>query len=352
MAGDNFTEFLNASSYDSGIDYTTNGTLSDNDSKIQVQIAYAIGIPILCAIIIIGNLGTMYAFWKLPDLWEKPSEMLILSLSFADLMAGIVVVPLLAPLWISPGYWPGGEIACMMCAFSGDVAVLAGLYSLCAISIDRFLLVYKEYPQYMKIQSRRCVKITIAIVWGMALLTGTIEMLLWDVAKNRINEIEYDFTFTKRCLTPTRRIKSFAVTLFVIASFVPVAVVSAFSAIFFVLLRKRLKKSRGMRAESQIATSDAMAQQAMKRQQRKQYIKPAIVLLVLDLAMAVSMLPYWTYNVIVQVFCPECLDLSSLYLVLLAEYFNSLLDPFLYVLTQRQIQRFYKTIICGNKYKP
>ena len=89
------------------IDYNTSNETSW-DNKVEINVAYAVVIPTVCILTIIGNLGTIYAFWKLPELLEKPSEMLILSLSCADLLNGLIVMPSFAPVWITPGYWPFG----------------------------------------------------------------------------------------------------------------------------------------------------------------------------------------------------------------------------------------------------
>ena len=55
---------------ESFFDYTANETSLDNkvEIKVEIKIAYLIVIPIVCILTIIGNLGTIYAFVKLPEL--------------------------------------------------------------------------------------------------------------------------------------------------------------------------------------------------------------------------------------------------------------------------------------------
>ena len=116
--------------------------------------------------------------------------------------------------------------------------------------------------------------------------------------------------------------------------------VDGLSAAFFYLLHKRLTKSWGMRAESHIgkwsksrfSSSDSQepqqeeksSQRTMSSQQRKQYIKPAMVLLVLVFAMAVCTLPYGLYLIAVEGFCKMCGHNNTLYFFLLFLNLNTM----------------------------
>ena len=358
---ESFTDDLtNHSSYSSDIEYAVNET--SKDSKIEVNWAYAVAIPMVCILTVIGNLGTMNAFRKLPELWEKPCEMLILSLSCADLMTGLLVLPP-APQWITPGYWPFGEIHCRIIIACSNISSMASILNICAISFDRFLLVYKEYPQYMKIQSKRRIRTKIAFIWLTPLIWVVIDQSLWDFAKTS-DERASRIDFTQHCDDPPVYIPVVAGVFYTIG-FVPPIVLGGISTAFFYFLHKRLTKSWELRAESQIrnrlttvSSSVEPTRRPMSREQRKQYIKPAIVLSVLVSAMALCNLPWCVYEM-VKVFCPECFhgyDLEVRHLCLFLISCNAMLDPFLYAMTQSKILRLYKVgfIKCcmkSNKYK-
>ena len=318
-------------------------TLQD---RHDVHVFYAVFIPTLCFLITFGNMGTIFAFWKLPSLREKPSELLILSLSCADLITGMIVIPLFSPVYVTPGNWPFKEVTCRIFIFFMDLAVHASLFSLCMISMDRFLLVYKEYPQYVKIQSHLRIKTSLAIGWTFSLITGLIEFFMWDVAKT-LDETALLIDYTKHCLSPPRRMRSFALPFFLTLYFFPVVLVCSLSASIFYRLHQRLNTSWGMRADSQLsktsnATQDTSAHKAMTAQLRNRYIKPAVTLLVLVSAMAVCMLPYCVHVIVVEVFCTDCANNHTLYALILFQFCNAALDPLMYALTQKKIQRFYK----------
>ena len=334
------------------IDYTSNETSWDNE--LEINVAYAVVIPTVCILTIIGNLGTLYAFWKLPELLEKPSEMLILSLSCADLLNGLIVFPSFAPVWITPGYWPFGEIYCRFIVFCGATVIVAGLYTVSAISLDRFLLVFKGYPKYVKIQTDSRIYTVLAVIWLWSITWSAIDITLWDISKT-IDESAYLIDYKKDCISPSRRVKSFAGILFLVGMALPVMLVGGLSAAFFYFLHKALTKSWSMRAESQIgnqlsssvssSVEQKSAQQVMSSEQRKQYIKPAVVLSVLVSAMAICTLPYGIYVVLVEVYCPQCLDPKTYSSLMFLVFGNAMLDPFLYAMTQRKILRFYKNSI-------
>ena len=278
---------------------STKNLVSTDEPSLQpvnVNIFHAIFIPTLCFLITIGNLGTIIAFRKLPSLRDKPSELLILSLSCADLITGSVVIPLFSPVYITPGYWPFKEMTCRICIFFTDLAVHASLFTLCMISIDRLLLVLKEYPQYMKIQTHFRIRTTLVIGWTCSIITGIIEVTLWEIAKE-LDESAGLIDYTQYCLSPPRRMQEFALSFFLILYFLPVLLVCGLSTAFFCLLYKRLNKSWKMRAKAQLpqlnltavqrhASSSSLvhqdSQQTMSSQQRNRYIKPAITLLALS----------------------------------------------------------------------
>ncbi|XP_072028157.1 adenosine receptor A3-like [Amphiura filiformis] len=299
----------------------SNESLEDASDTISVNYFFAIFIPTLCFLICIGNLGTIVAFWKVPRLREKPGELLILSLSCADFITGFIIIPLASPLYIIPGY------------------------CLCMISIDRFLLVSKEYSRYLKIQTHLRIKRILLIGWSFSVLTGFVEVALWNIAKG-LDESASVIDYKKICLSPPRRMKEFALTFFLSLYLSPVLLVCGMSIAFFFLLYKRLSRSWGMRADAQLPAQTSPShqadhQQVMSIQQRKRYFKPAMTLLGLVTAMALCMLPYSLYVIAVEVFCSHCADKDVLYNLLLLQFCNACLDPLLYALAQKKIQNFY-----------
>ena len=353
---------------------------TDNGSVQDVNIFYAIFIPIFCVVTSFANLATIIAFCKVPELWERPSEVLILSLSCADFGTGLLVLPLFSPMYITPGSYPFGENICALFVFLLDVTVNASLLSLLNISIDRFLLVYKEYPRYLKMQSRYRVNLAIIVSWSISIFTGIVEMGMWRVAKS-LDYTASQIDYAAECLSPPRRMQSYSLPLFMVFYFTPALLMSCFSIAFLYFLRKRLVKSRrtdvksskskldtALQMENQLSSKSkdpevqkehhqsaismstskphtpSVIQTSQKRQQsdRNRYVKPAVTLMALVSAMAICMLPYCFYVIIVECLCQKCsYEFNLLKALLFLQFCNACLDPFLYAMTQRKIREFY-----------
>ncbi|XP_072016312.1 allatostatin-A receptor-like [Amphiura filiformis] len=315
------------------------------------------------------NVGTVAAFWKMPSLREKPSELLILNLACSDLLTGMIVLPLGSPLYITPNQWPMGEIGCAIFLFFIDISVHGTLFALMTISADRFLLVYLEYPQYMKIITRKGVYKVITSGWLFALLTAVIEMACWEKAKG-LNDVAGGIDYSKICLSPPRRVHNFALSFFIILYLCPVILVCTLSVAFLYQLRLRLKKTTTLTHELKVSSNvcghssdtasetilDADQNVALPNQKgghaeanvRNRYVKPGITLVGLVSAMAICMLPYSLYVLYSDIAaghgkCEKCSDPDLIYGLILMQFCNACLDPFIYVLTRKRVRKFYRT---------
>ena len=75
---------------------------------------------------------------------------------------------------------------------------------------------------------------------------------------------------------------------------------------------------------------------------RSRYIKPATVFGTLFIGMLICFIPTGVYMIVITTSCPECFDPFIFnYLAFLA-YFNSCLNPILYIVSHTKIRRFYQ----------
>ncbi|XP_072016311.1 D(1A) dopamine receptor-like [Amphiura filiformis] len=372
------------------MDMTTELLSTENatSDRLEVDIGFAIFLPIFILVTTVMNLGTIIAFWKMPSLREKPSELLILNLACSDIITGVFVLPLASPLYIIPNQWPFGEIGCAIWIFSVDISLHGTLFALSTISADRFLLVYLEYPQYIKNVTRKGVYKVIAAGWIFTLITAVIEMACWEKAKG-LNDVAGGIDYSKICLSPPRRVRSFALSFFFVLYVCPVILVCTLSVAFLYQLRLRLKKTTAMthelkessNARGNTATCTSHSSDTTERstevssavssapnekpssQQvatlpnrktgseanvRNRYIKPGITLIGLVSAMAICMLPYIFYVFYSDIAaahgeCDNCSNPDLIYGLILMQFCNACLDPFIYVLTRRRVRKYYQT---------
>ncbi|XP_072021286.1 5-hydroxytryptamine receptor 7-like [Amphiura filiformis] len=351
---------------------TETGTITLD--SFEVNIFYAILLPLLILVAVAMNLITIAAFWKMPILREEPSELLILNLACSDLLTGITVLPLVSPLYITPGNWPIGQFGCGTVVFFMNLSTSGSLFALTTISIDRFLLVYMEYPRYMKTMTRNRVYKTVFVGWAFALITVVVELSVWEKAKT-IDITARNIDFEKVCLSPARRVQAFALAFFLMLFVFPVVLVCGLSIAFLYQLRLRLQKIRRTHstvglpsdnpsrpAESNSAgpsvsiaikmPEESVGSQSTSRNSnngeldvKNRYLKPGITLVGVVLAMAICMLPFCFYVIITESGCEQCNKTDVLYGLLLMQFSNACIDPLIYVLTRRKVRKFYISVL-------
>ncbi|XP_072039230.1 D(1A) dopamine receptor-like [Amphiura filiformis] len=332
-----------------------------DDGRKAREVFTTVTLALLCIVIpitILGNSTTIVAFIKVRSLREKPSDLLILALSFADLGIGFALAMLFPVTAI--GYWPWGEVGCQFYVFFANICVFSGVIITACISWDRYLLISREYPKYVKIQTRKNVIITILLVYGYATLVGIIELSLWNVIPIPIPGGKESFNYDRECRSPPKHNFSYAVTMFMVNMFLPMIVIELLSFAFVILLRRKLKRRvqvedrdmSGTRTDENTADSTTGTtrgtnsdNQNAKKNTRNRYTKAAITLGALVIALNICLPPFVLYILTVSFFCPECSNGLVRDMLSNLTFFNSCLNPLLYAATMGKIRRFYKTLI-------
>ncbi|XP_071784329.1 alpha-2A adrenergic receptor-like [Asterias amurensis] len=221
--------------------FTNNGTFPDlttptpDETVRSGSIFFGLVLLVLVVITIAGNILTISAFVSNVLLRQKPSNLLLLSLSFSDLMVGATGLPV-AAIHTGLGYWPLGRAMCVINAYFSVIGVSAGMYTITAVSLDRYFLVSREYPAYLKLQSSRNVKLTIAAAWIIATLISSVEVVLWLAGD--YSSVDY----SHECLSPVRSDPRFVIVIFFLLFVVPFLVMLLSTLRFSILLRRRLRK--------------------------------------------------------------------------------------------------------------
>ncbi|XP_072037047.1 5-hydroxytryptamine receptor 1B-like [Amphiura filiformis] len=352
----------------------------------EAHIAYSIFLPLLTLLTIVANLGIITAFWKVSSLREKPSNLLILCLSFVDLIQGLLFLPIMSHFQII-GIWIFGEIGCQLWIAIGTITSVTSIFLLVAISLDRLLLISLTYPRYVKLLLKSRIKVTAILCLICALIPTFTELVVWQKAKSLDIKAE-SINFELTCLSPTRRVVQFQFFM-IIFSILPFFVVVIFTCTFFIRLRRITKSNRvggthnhdgslsspatGI-ADKDDESNNAPAgishkpstshrlttgpEESLRRifvseesgpesGSRARYIKPAITLSALVLAMITCLMPYNLYVIVIIPVCSKCYDprlVSNLGILI---FCNPLFDAVFYGVTQGKIRGFYLAQIRG-----
>ena len=292
-----------------------------------------------------------------------------------------MVLPLSSHLYITPAGWPLGEIGCVILAFFIDVSMHGTLFALMTISLDRFLLVYLEYPKYIKHVTRRRVYKIVAVGWIFALSTAILEIGFWEKSKGldeTAASIDYSVSFLYQLRKRLRKYKHSLKTSSGAREGMKTAGIGRSASSGKVVSDHAdnaasashpkphsLSFSRGTTANYKIelvhsaSSGDLISMQVASSDRKKgisysviknRYIKPGVTLVGLVSAMAICMLPYSFYVIIIESGCEHCNDFKLIYGLLLMQFCNACLDPFIYVLTRKKMRTFYCN--CFLKKKP
>ncbi|KAM3624790.1 uncharacterized protein V6R79_001645 [Siganus canaliculatus] len=141
----------------SGLDPQRLQELSHRSIKVSIII-------VLGVMITLGNVAVLLVISSSVAGWSRNSRYLLLSLTAADSAFGLLVMPL--NLWVSllKDYTDGPDALCHVVAFCNATVYSTCMYTLAAISLERYLAVL--YPlQYSSLMTRKRTLLLIAFAW-------------------------------------------------------------------------------------------------------------------------------------------------------------------------------------------
>ena len=166
-----------------------------------------------------GNVIVLLAILRAKHLMSTISKIFISSLACADLLTGVIVMPLTVFLTIS-GIWNFGQIMCDIYNSISMVSAIASLETLCFIAIDRYIAITAPLRYLALVTPRRALVLTILgwIVSGVLALQAI--WTTWWNSDHPLAQACYEDPTCCDFITS----KSFAVVSVTIAFYIPLGV--------------------------------------------------------------------------------------------------------------------------------
>ncbi|CAF1125203.1 unnamed protein product, partial [Didymodactylos carnosus] len=168
------------------------------------------------------------------------TNLFIVNLAISDLLIGIFCIPIVLISDYLLSNWPFGTFMCKYFSFAQSVCVMCTVYTLIAMSIDRYLAVVHPMNQ-LKITQGQCKKL-LALLWLFAIsfsIPVYIEMNTRRVCYNRGNKIHLQTICEANGISKSLQ-TAYNITSIIMIYFIPLVVLS----IVYIRLGQALNKSR------------------------------------------------------------------------------------------------------------
>merc|ERR1719270_24028 len=175
------------------IQLTLSGPVGDNCSLLESLplddpkvIGSLVPLGLICLIVTFGNLLVISAV-RISSKLRGPTNTIIVSLAVADLLLGVLVLPLSAMYEVTDR-WLFGKHLCFIWLSVDVWTCTASILHLVAISMDRYIAVTHPVT-YPNIMTSKRTKLLIASVWAISFIICFPPLIGWGDSKGSNNTL-------------------------------------------------------------------------------------------------------------------------------------------------------------------
>ncbi|CAF3301298.1 unnamed protein product [Rotaria socialis] len=221
------------------------------------------------------------------------TNLFIANLALTDLFIGLFCIPIVFISDYLLSDWPFGEFMCKFTSFAQSVVVVCTVYTLVAMSVDRYIAII--HPLKPKLTRKQC-RLLIALLWAFSILFSSPIFIDMDIKhtcfhRDSDNITEHSQTVCEAMILPSSLQAAYNFATITIIYIVPLCVLT----IVYIRLGWRLHQSR--------APGEAHSERDAKIKKSKQkVIKMCFVVVIM---FGVCWLPMQLYTNILRPYLTE-----------------------------------------------
>ncbi|XP_061593153.1 5-hydroxytryptamine receptor 2B [Cololabis saira] len=215
--------------------------LSDNSSQsgevTEIQLKWAALLIVMVIIPTIGGNILVILAVSLERKLQNATNYFLMSLAVADLLVGLLVMPIALVTVLYSSGWPLPESLCPIWLFLDVLFSTASIMHLCAISLDRYIAIKKPI-QHSQYKSRTKAMIKIALVWLISICIAIPIPIKGLTNSHHPNNITFNINHT--CLLKPDTFQEFIIFGSLTVFFIPLSIMMVIYLLTVQVLRKKV----------------------------------------------------------------------------------------------------------------
>uniref|UniRef100_A0A3Q0S7Y4 5-hydroxytryptamine receptor 2B n=1 Tax=Amphilophus citrinellus TaxID=61819 RepID=A0A3Q0S7Y4_AMPCI len=210
---------------------------SHADKVPEIQLKWAALLIVMVIIPTIGGNILVILAVSLEKKLQNATNYFLMSLAVADLLVGLLVMPIALVTVLYNSGWPLPEFLCPIWLFLDVLFSTASIMHLCAISLDRYIAIKKPI-QHSQYKSRAKALAKIALVWLISICIAIPIPIRGLKDYHLPNNITFNSNHT--CLLKTNTFSDFIIFGSLSAFFIPLTIMMVIYLLTVHVLRKKV----------------------------------------------------------------------------------------------------------------